>query len=279
MSMEARHKAEPKFRKQLNQNQIAILTCLFKAKFGTTQLLAQSLGKKHGGFVHPRLTTLVEQGYIGRRFESSYRLQGKPAAYYLLPKGLRALQANTARTDIDATTIKNSYKDKTASEEFIAHSLAVYAIHNQLKAVYPAMKLFTKRELTIYDYFPKVLPDLYLSLKVGAETRRFLLELCEDSTPPFVVNRRLRQLIAYYQDELWQAKGSPFPPILFVCETAKCERRLRKQINRALFRAGEEMVFYTTSQSLLMQSAAGDAAIWSSSEEPEEVLLPLDELS
>ena len=96
-----------------------------------------------------------------------YKLSGRPAAYYLLPKGLRALKQYTNRDDITDAAIKNSYKDKDelVSEQFIDHNLDVYAISNRLQALYPAIKQFTKRELVIYNYFPKQLPDLYLSIE------------------------------------------------------------------------------------------------------------------
>jgi hypothetical protein len=272
--MDGKSKVEPKFRKQLNQGQINILTYIYRFRFGTTELLANSLGMKSGRFVHPRLATLVEQGFVGRRFDGSYHLRNKHASYYLLPKALRILQTITKREDIDNTTIKSSYKDKTASDQFITHNLAIYAIHNQLKSLYPAIKHYTKRELNIHDYleyFPKPLPDAFISLMVGDERRRFFLELFEDSIPSFVFDRRLRKLINYYQNKSWAVTKSPFPPILCVCESGRLEKRLRRQISRALYSSDTEMFFYTTTQPALLGSSKGDDKIWSSSSEPEKL--------
>lgn len=269
---------EPKFRKQLNQSQLAILMSLYKFRFGTTELLAINLGKKNGATIHPRLVTLERQGFIARRFEDSYRLKGKHASYYLRAKGLRALQAYTERDDIDEKIIKASYKDKSVTDQFISHCLAIYTVSNCLSILHPATKLFTKRELTLYDYFPNPLPDAYISLKVDTETRRFFLEVLESSTPSFVIDRWIRQLIKYQQDATWQAKGNLFPTILCVCESGSLERRIRKQINRAIFRADSEMLFCTTTLPALTGSDRGDDKIWSSSDAPD-ILYSLDTIS
>jgi hypothetical protein len=259
-------KQELKFRKQLNQKQLDILALLYKFRFGTTELLAESLNMKDKSFIFRRLATLEEQDYIARHYDSSYKLHGQLAAYYLLPKGLRTLQTFRQPESLDDKTIKNSYKDKNASRQFICNSLAIYRLHNRLTVQYDKLQFFTKRELASYEYFPKPLPDAFLSLDIGKETRRFFLELIDISMPSFAIDKRLRQYIAYFDGDEWDATGLPFPTILIVCETESLEKRVQKQTVRALHKAEVDMLFYTTSLNL----AASTGSTWSNPVESEE---------
>lgn len=263
--------------RQLNQGQIDVLMMLYKFRYGSRDLIASSLDKQNGTAMYSRLSILAKQGYVATRFEPSYKLSGRPAEYYLLPQALRALQELTEPDGLDDRAIKNSYKDKTASSQFISHCLSIYTIYNQLKSMYGSLQFFTKRELTAYDYFPKPLPDAFISLKLGSETRRYFLEVIEAETPPFVVDRRLRQLSDYYENDDWAVTEMPFPAIICICENGSTEKRFRKQVNRLLNRSDTDIPFYTTTKPALIGSSKGDNAIWSNTTEPE-ALRPLEAL-
>jgi biotin operon repressor len=259
--------------RKLNQGQLEVLLKLYRYRFSTRELIADSLGKSDMS-IYLRLQTLIANGYVASRYDKIYKLSGRPAAYYLLPKGLRALKQYTNRDDITDAAIKNSYKDKDelVSEQFIDHNLAVYAVSNRLQALYPAIKQFTKRELVIYNYFPKQLPDLYLSIELGDQTKRLFLDYIEASTPSFVIDRQLRQMIEYYQNGGWQAKGNPFPPILYVCETGSLEKRLQKLANKALYRSDTDMSVYTTTKNALGSASPNNNLIWSNVKDPNELV-------
>jgi len=72
--------------------QLAVLKQLYRFRFGTTDLLARSLDLKDGRYIHTRLEALIAQEYIGKNYDSSYKLDGKPATYYLLPKAFAVLR-------------------------------------------------------------------------------------------------------------------------------------------------------------------------------------------
>jgi len=72
------NKPESKHRRKLNDEQIEVLELLYKFRFGSNDLIAQYFGKKNRSFVFKRLSILLEQGLIGKRFDSSYRIKGKP---------------------------------------------------------------------------------------------------------------------------------------------------------------------------------------------------------
>lgn len=263
---------KPKVSRKLNVSQVAILENIYRFRFGSSNLVANSLRLKNGKYIFRRLKLLVEHGYLERNFDSSYRIKGQPASYFLLPRAMRLLQKLGQQKGLTDQAIKNSYNDKNVELGFIDHNLTVYAVNNQLAALYPAIQQFTKRELAIYKYFPKHLPDLYIFLKTKGNSRRFFLEVMETTTKPFTINWQLGLLANYFQNGEWQAKGNPFPVILYVCETGELEKRIRKQVNAAIYKFGVNIHFYTTTQNALMYSTQNDDEIWSSVEEPNKLI-------
>jgi len=259
-------------KRQFNQGQLDVLKVLYKFRFGTRDLIAVSLGKQNGNPIYSRLTILEQQGFVAKRYDASYRLSGRAAEYYLTPPGLRALSDQAELNGLDDKAVKASYKDKTASDQFISRSLAVFSISTRLTSLYPPLQLFTKRELPAYDYFPVQLPDGFISHKVGGDIQRYFVELFMGDMQPFVIDRRLRQFITYYEDDEWAITETPFPAILCVCENGRVEQRLRKQIARALNRSDTDMHFYTTTLPAIRGLHKGQDAIWSAIDEPEKLL-------
>lgn len=221
----------PKYRHRLNPDQLAVLELLDKFRYASSDLIAQYFGKKTGTFVYKRLKILQDQGLIGKRYEPSYRLAGKPAAYYLSPSGARAL--NTARNmNID---IKAIYKNKTASEQFITHNLTIFKIYCDLKTQYgDRLKFFTKSQLKDYDYFPDPLPDAYFRIATDNtdEPNQYFLEVLESTKPFFVSVRKARRYITYDESGEWDDTGTDLPTVILLCDTLTLQKRLKKQISK-----------------------------------------------
>ena len=146
--------------KRATKKQLAVLRLLYKFRFGTADLLARALDLKDGRYSYTRLEALVKQEYIGKNYDSTYKLEGKPATYYLLPKAFVALkhQSKTDGRELSLKTLRNAYKDKEASEQFIAKKLAVFTIYDKLRATHgEQLGFWTKEQLNFdkYAYFPK----------------------------------------------------------------------------------------------------------------------------
>jgi len=219
------NKSEPKYRKALNTDQLEVLVLLSKFRFGSNTLIADYFGKKDRSFVFKRLKILEDQGLIGKRFDSSYRIKGKPAAYYLKPDGARLLQDKLS-ADIK---IKNLYKEATVSEEFVGHSLSLLKVYLELRRAYSDnLKFFAKNELAEYDYFPDPLPDAYIRLKTSQGEKQFFLELFH-SYQPYYYKKRARFYMNYADEELWEGSDD-LPIVLFVCDSTALRMRAYKQI-------------------------------------------------
>jgi hypothetical protein len=259
-------------RKKLNTEQIEVLELLYKFRFGSNDLTAQYFGKKDRSFVFKRLSILLDQGFIAKRFDSSYRIQGKPAAYYLLPAGARKLQEHRNPED-EEVNIKSIYKDKSISETFIQHSLNIFAAYNQLKAHYgDSLDFFTKSDLTSYEHYPKPLPDAFLSLEAGGGAKHFFVEIQEDSQPFFTAVRKVKKYIDYKDSGEWAITETDFPVILTICESVSLQKRLQKQTAKMLDKTlSDDLVFATTTKEELKTLKDNDV-IWRSTFDLDEKL-------
>jgi len=253
---------QPLSRKALNKNQLQILYLLYKFRFGTTELFVKNQNNKISRqYVNVRLAILCDQEYIGRKYDSSYRLAGKPATYHLLPKGIKLLKNRP--DNFNPKVLKNLGNDRRAGDRFINHSLQVFDIYCSLKKLYgDELKFFTGSYLRLprYDYFPRPLPDAYISLK--RETlEHYFLDYFESSTPFFVIKKRIKYYVSYAEDNLWP-RSSKLPAILLVCDTDELRKRVELEIVRSLDRTWKDITFATATKIELRR--VEDKSVWQS---------------
>lgn len=254
-----------KHRRKLNDEQLGVLKLLYKFRFGTNELFAEYFGKKDRSFVFKRLKILHEQGLVGKRFDGSYRLQGKSAAYYLTPDGARRLQE---ACDIQVN-IKGIYKDKNVSEHFVERSLNLFAIRNQLHKQYgDDLKFFTKANMNHeeYDYFPQPLPDAYIRL----DNKQFFLDVYYADQPNVVAVSRMKQYVKYEESDEWSATDTDLPVVLAICESAGLAKRVQRYMKKSIRESWDsEVVYALTTKPELM---SGEQAVWHRADEPDEKL-------
>ncbi|HSX29502.1 MAG TPA: hypothetical protein VLE73_02985, partial [Candidatus Saccharimonadales bacterium] len=249
-----------KHRQTVTKGQLEVLNLLFNFRYGTNDLFAAYFGKKDRSFVHKRMAILLERGLVSRRFDSSYRLHGKPGVYYLTAEGARQLQE--AR-DVELN-VKSIYKDKDLSEQFVGYSLELLTIYIQLRRHYgDTLGFFTRAILNHedYEYFPQPLPNAYMTLKVGGNEKHFFLETLHDDQPWFVAVRKILQHIKYAEDGDWNETELNQPAILLVCESERLAKRVQKRIPKALADSYDEdtIEFAVTAKSELLGEKT---AIW-----------------
>jgi hypothetical protein len=249
-----------KHRQAVTKGQLEVLNLLLNFRYGTNDLFAAYFGKKDRSFVHKRMAILLKRGLIGRRFDKSYRLHGKPGAYYLTAEGARLLQAE----DDKEINIKSIYKDKELSEQFVRYSLELLAIYNRLRPQYgDNLHFFTRTFLKHedFEYFPQPLPNAYIVLKGYGQEKQFFLEVLHDDQPWFVAVRKILQYIKYEEDGDWAEAGTNFPTILMVCESERLAKRVQKRIPKALADSWDEdnLEFAVTTKEHLLSE---ETAIW-----------------
>jgi DNA-binding HxlR family transcriptional regulator len=260
-------KPEPKYRRPLNNDQLDVLYTLYHYRFATSTQLAAYHERTSNKHIQKRLKILEDQGYIAKRYDKTYKLQGKPAEYYLTPKGAKILQPLFDKGYISDQAIKNRYKDKTASRKFIDHNLDILSVYLQLKTMYPKkLEIFLtpimlKRE--DYDYFPKWKPDIYFTIKGGekgqGKTHQYFLDIFDEHIPFFIRVRRIKSYIIYADSGEWEGE---FPTILMVCENSSTQKRLRRRITKELNEVyDDDTRFYTTTMGEFI-AGVSDRAVW-----------------
>lgn len=257
----------PKYDRPLNNEQLAVLAWLHTVRFSSTKQLARRLNKSSQQSIQHKLQILERQDFIGKRYDKSYKLQGKPAEYYLTPRGARELERRRPGI-IDISAVNVLYKNKTVSPSFIAHCLCVADTMLRLQAIHSTnFKQFTKVELAAYDYFPTWKPDLFLSFTArtkSAAIRCYFLDVWDDSIPFFVMVRKVRNYITYAKEGDWPTDEHAMPTVLAVCQNGTIEKKLRRQITRALDEKyiTDEILFATTTKEQLVGATSTARRIW-----------------
>lgn len=272
-------KSEPKYRKKLNEEQLAVLNLLYTFRFASNEHVAKYSGKKNNKHVQKRLKILEDQEYIAKRYDKSYKLKGKPAAYYLLPKGARALVDVGDRDNNEPINIKRIYKDKDVSEGFIEHSLNILGVYLALSALHGnKLDFFTKSDLKYeqFDFYPQPLPDAHVRVSAKDGDKNFFLDIFEDTQPFFVLIRRIKKYLEYAGSGEWPEE--PLPTILVVVENKSVHKRLRKRIAKELRDSYEEVSFATTRPEYLHDSEY-KGKVWfpidDDGDDPEEPITPV----
>lgn len=257
--------AEPKYRRPLNSEQLAVLTWLYIARFSTSKHIAKYLHKPNPKGIQNKLQILEERGYIGKHYDKTYKLAGRAAEYFLTPKGARQLPADS----VNEWAIKSLYKNKTVSPEFIAHCLNVADTILALQALYgDKLGIFSKSHMAAYDYFPSWTPDLFLNLKAGNTRRRYFLDVWDNTQPFFVSVRKARNYINYANTGDWPDDAGDLPTVLALCQDEPTQTKLNKQITYVLDGA-EDITFATTIQEQL-QKATPTSKLWQKIDEEQE---------
>ncbi|HJP80999.1 MAG TPA: hypothetical protein VJ841_01225 [Candidatus Saccharimonadales bacterium] len=258
-------------RSALKQGQIDILEVLYKYRFGSRQLIADSLDIKAGSSLYEKLNVLIKHGLVAMRQEKQLKLLGVPAAYFLTSKGLKTLQSLDGHDYITEATIKAGYRDKILKQATVSHNLDVYRYTNVLGHQHPGLKVYLRRDMSRFSYFPDSPPDAFLSLKLDDIPKRFFLDFIPDNMLRSVLYRCIASYAEFFEEGGWDVTNSELPKLLFVAEKDATANRVRRTARAALSRVDSDLeVYVTTIKELLDMDSTGK--IWTDISEPDELL-------
>ena len=219
----------PTYRRPLNQQQLVILTTLARFRFGTSILFAASLNSTQRS-LHTRLRILVEQEYIGKRYDNSYKLAGKSAEYFLLSKGIAVLEENGIASPKQATLLA---KDFNASDRFIRHCLCILAASVQLRTMYgDKLQFRTRSDYAGNKLFPQPLPDGYAFIEKDSERTHYFIECFDGTMPESVMRATITRHIEFYDNDNW-ASDSLYPTIALICRDERLKTKVEKWVQKA----------------------------------------------
>ncbi len=257
--------------RSLNTNQYQLLLAVYSFRFSTRSLLSVYLGVPNNTSFYSRLQILQKHDYVATHYDKSYKLAGREAEFYLLPKGLRALR-DASLLEVSDPMLTALYKDKTVGSDFLTQQVLLLRIRNRLAYTYEDLQIFTTRDIQALEYFPKPRPDLFMSMKNNNTVTRFFVEYVPAGTISSKLRKRLEYLSSYYDQDSWGETDTPFPGVLFVAETGLVEATLWRLIKREQYRSETDIAFYTTTQRAVLGMTAGSDAIWNDVSDPDELL-------
>jgi hypothetical protein len=251
---------EPKYRRPLSSNQIDLLLALYKFRFISTDLLAGLTGKDRST-IYESLYVLVNQGYIGKRYDKAYRFAQKPATYFLIARGIRYLREYDKHSNLSQAVLSNYYKNKNAAQTIVDHCLEVITIYLALQQQYPnVFNIFTKADCHDDDWLINRLPDLYLERKhfKDNKTNRYLLETVEAGLYRWQLIKRLRAYQNHCGEEWDKDKHDDYPDVLLVARNDRTEQRLQGFIEGML----QDFELYTTTVEQLLNADKNHRKVW-----------------
>jgi hypothetical protein len=163
---------------------------------------------------------------------------------------------------------KSFYKNKTVSDDFVKHCIAIRETGIRLFDLYgeqEAKKLLriTKTYMVQFSEYPTWTPDLYLQYHPTKNTtHHYFLDIWDGTKPFFVTVRKTQNYVKFKEEGEWQ-EDTPFPAVLAICEDQKVQKKLNRQMKRILSDAwDDELVFATTTQQLLNDATKPRDKIW-----------------
>lgn len=254
-----------KYRRPLNKQQLRVLFALYWYRFCTSKQIALGLKRSDPKSIQNKLKVLEDQELISKRYDKSYRLAGRPAEYYITPKGARALEKAQPDTTNPWAT-KSLYKNKTVSDEFLRHTVTVVDVTQHLRALYGDKPwILPKSYMAKYSFYPTWTPDLHIKIPGRSETpaKHYFLDIWDGTKPFFVSVRKTRNYVNFKESGDW-IEDEQFPAILAVCEDAYTQKKLNRQMKRILNDAWDnDLVLATTTRKQLEEAAKPTEKIWS----------------
>jgi DNA-binding HxlR family transcriptional regulator len=259
-------------RSTIKQPQIDILEVLYKYRFGNRKLIANLL-KINETTLYKKLIVLIKHDLIGSKLDNKSKIKGLPVAYYLTPKGLKFLHELDNHTHVTDKIIKSSYRGKASSEATIVHSFDVFSQILALRRCYPQLKAYLRRDMGHFSYFPKTLPDTFLSLSADSITKRFFFDYISDSQERKALFQRVYAYIDFFDTGGWSVTNTETPILLFVAEKASTEHRIKRLVRGVINKVDpdKDIIIYTTTKKAL-ENIDREAEIWTSTDEPDELI-------
>jgi hypothetical protein len=243
----------------MSKSQLQLLLVIFKFRFVSSEYIGSWLHKDKST-IYERLSVLVQQGYVHKDYDNTYRLRLRPAIYSLTTKVIKYLRGSGVT--LHESALRNMYKNSSASLQLIDHSLNVFKLCILLKYQYPdSFALFTRSELSAFDDFIRPLPDVYLrraselSIKLS-----YQLEIIEAGNYTWIMRKRLQA----HQDFLDESDDwhDVYPALLFVYGYNNTEKRIQRLVLNSFL----DFEVYTSTQERIN---SGKTKVWFKEYDPD----------
>jgi hypothetical protein len=204
---------------------------IYKFRFLNRIQIQTLLNHKDKRRINSWLKNLSEKEYLENLpKDNTFEQKSKPTIYRIGINGIRFLGI---QDDCSEEIIKNLYKDKNRSDDFIDQCIFLCDIYlslteknvNNDKVTYEITMNSDLVNSNSYFHFLKELnPDLVYKetkkIKSRSSHTYNLLTVFETTLPRYSIRKILRNYFIFYQSSEWEnMTGKTFPIVLFICST------------------------------------------------------------
>ena len=243
---------------QLTKQQQRLLTLVYKFRFITAPLLAKLLSIRKDT-AYESLQSLHKLKLLNRAYEQSWRIDRKPAYYYLSKSGVTTVKKIL---ELDDRAINSVYNDHRATQEFIRECFNNLECYISIKKELPENTVIrTKTEINRFKVFPKQRPELYVKTPEGHEA---FIVIVPDKLPYFV-NKRRDEYLEHSEEDSW---NGTYPTMAFVFKDSRSKLGFLYKAQKKLEELGYEENEITIIATDIKQLVEGEKPGWASAFNP-----------
>lgn len=243
---------------RLTNQQQRLLKLVYKFRFITAPLLAKLLTIRHDT-TYDSLRTLHKLELLERVYKESWRIDRRPAYYYLSKKGVTTVKK---LLELNDNAVNSLYNDSKASPDFIQECLNNLVCYIAIKKHLPTDSVIrTKTEINRFKVFPKQRPELYVKTPGGNEA--FII-IVPDKLPYFV-NKRRDEYIEHSEEEGWRGT---YPIMAYVFKDSRSKLGFLYKAQKKLEELGYDENEISIIATDIKQLVNGDNPGWSNAFNP-----------
>ena len=236
---------------KITGQQERLLKLLYKFRYVNASELSKVLSIRRDS-TYDVLETLKRYGLVVKVYKKEYRIDRKPAYYYLSKSGVTLVRK---LLDVKESVVHALYK--VSSDEFISRCQTTLACYNLLRPrLPPNTDIFTKTEINQDTEFPKNRPDLYIRTPDNKERIIYVMT----NQPNYIINKHIDEVISHSEDEGWHGD---YPSIALIVKDARTQNSILFKTQKKLNGMGmdeDELTILVTSINKLL---SGNTRIWS----------------
>ena len=235
---------EPKTRYKVSSNQELLLLYMLKYRFISSDVIADSIGKDRST-IYERLSVLVDQGYVVKLYDKTYRFRQRPVIYYLAPLGIRYMKhRGYERTQLH-------YKNKDYTDEQIDEQMLLTSLVRTIYRSYIGkFELCTKYFQNGHEFCLTPPPYAKLVGKTDSIPDYFM-----EYFPAYHQSWKIRKRVNQHYDYADEHDDVTHPHLLLVCGNNSTEKRVVRFTANML---PSFEIFTTTTERLL----SGNKKVW-----------------
>lgn len=269
---------------EITEKQKEIVDMVWKFRFINRHQIQKMFKYKSPRRLNEWLKDLVSKGYLGRIYSHKLLENTKPAIYYLMNNGIIFERwRNSNDYGPESKDMKKFYDDRSASEVFINHHIAICDLYQQFMALTGKeweYEGWTRNDLwthEVTEYKRKegrlYLPDLNIERTNNKDdddyrSETHIIELFDPQVPIYALEAKVRKYFEMYGDknsEYYWDRFEEFPLILmFIFPNRMKLNRIKRFLEEEIYDYAdtEFLSIKLTTYTQVTQKGPGDGTIW-----------------